>query len=124
MVPTLSPGLQELARRVPGDFELLAQRKGFKRYMCPALRAAVQERQAAVAAREACLSGSLQARPPLARLSLCPRPAPSACGIQALHGALLYCSGNEARNRSTLKPENQEPDPPLSFNAEFGPKRT
>lgn len=46
---------------MPADFELLAQRKGFKRYMSPALREAVAERQAAVEAREARLSGSLQA---------------------------------------------------------------
>lgn len=53
--------VQEFARRVPADFELLAQRKGFKRYMCPALRDAVTDRAAAIAAREECLNGSLQA---------------------------------------------------------------
>ena len=65
-------GHQEHARRVPADFELLAQRKGFKRYMCPALRAGVAARAAAMAAREECLNGSLQARPapPLSRTPL------------------------------------------------------
>lgn len=48
---------------MPADFELLAQRKGFKRYMSPALREAVAQRQAAVGAREARLSGSLQVGP-------------------------------------------------------------
>ena len=51
---------QELATRVPRDFELLGQRKGFKRFMSPALRRGVVSRQAALDAREAALSGSLQ----------------------------------------------------------------
>ena len=50
-----------MAKEVPDDFELLAQRKGFKRYMSPELREAVTARQAAVEAREARLSGTLQA---------------------------------------------------------------
>ena len=45
---------------MPQDFELLAQRKGFKRFMSPALRCAVVARQAALDAREVALTGSLQ----------------------------------------------------------------
>ena len=45
---------------MPRDFELLAQRKGFKRFMSPALRRAVVARQAAMDSREAALTGSLQ----------------------------------------------------------------
>jgi len=53
---------QELTTRVPRDFELLGQRKGFKRFMSPSLRRGVVSRQAALDAREAALSGSLQVR--------------------------------------------------------------
>ena len=60
MVPNFSACVQDVAARVPQDFELLAQRKGFKRFMSPALRRAVVARRAALDAREVALTGSLQ----------------------------------------------------------------
>ena len=44
--------LQELTKKVPSSYELVAQRKGFNRYMTPRLRELVSEHKAALEARE------------------------------------------------------------------------
>lgn len=51
---------QALQKTVPQDFELMGQRKGFVRYMNPALRALVKQHADAQEAREAALTGILQ----------------------------------------------------------------
>lgn len=45
---------------MPGDWERLAQRKGFSRYMSPALRALVTKRAGLLQDRELALSGILK----------------------------------------------------------------
>lgn len=52
--------MQALQKSVPQDFELMGQRKGFVRYMNPALRALVKQHADAQEAREAALTGILQ----------------------------------------------------------------
>ena len=46
--------------KVPGDWERLAQRKGFSRYMSPPLRALVTQRCGLLQDRELALSGVLK----------------------------------------------------------------
>ena len=48
----LSDALQELTKSVPSSYELVAQRKGFNRYMTPRLRELVSEHKAALEDRE------------------------------------------------------------------------
>jgi len=48
------------ATKVPADYSLVAQRKGFRRYVSPALRGLVSEREAVLAQREAALAGVLR----------------------------------------------------------------
>ena len=55
--------LQGLAKRVPDDFELVAQRKGFNRYMTPRLRELVDQHNAVLKEREAVINVSFMARP-------------------------------------------------------------
>lgn len=52
--------MQELEKRVPGNWERLAQRKGFSRYMSPALRQLVTERNELLQTREVALSNVLK----------------------------------------------------------------
>jgi len=48
------------ATKVPANYSLVAQRKGFRRYVSPALRELVTEREAANAQRESALAGVLR----------------------------------------------------------------
>lgn len=52
--------MQGLQNAVPQEFELMGQRKGFVRYMNPALRALVKQHADALEIREIALSGILQ----------------------------------------------------------------
>ena len=52
--------MQALQKAVPQEFELMGQRKGFVRYMSPALRALVKQHADALEMRETALSGILQ----------------------------------------------------------------
>ncbi len=54
--------MQTAASKIPSSYELVGQRKGFKRYKSPRLAQLLQEHAAASEAREAALSGILQAR--------------------------------------------------------------
>ena len=64
--------------RVPGDFEVVAQRKGFQRYRSPELTELVAAHAAAVQQKETCLAATLQVCPapsiPLATFSRRSRP--------------------------------------------------
>ncbi len=52
--------MQALQKAVPQDFELMGQKKGFVRYMNPALRALVKKHADALETRETALTGILQ----------------------------------------------------------------
>ncbi len=52
--------MQAVARDVPSSYELVGQRKGFKRYKSPRLAELLQEHAAALEERETALSGILQ----------------------------------------------------------------
>lgn len=52
--------LQAFEERVPPSFELLTQRKGFKRYMTPELQELVKQHAQALDAKEVAMSGILQ----------------------------------------------------------------
>lgn len=50
-------------KAVPSSYEMVSQRKGFKRYFSPQLRELVERRAEAIEAKEAALAGIYQARP-------------------------------------------------------------
>jgi len=53
--------VQEIAKGVPSDFELVSQRKGFKRFMTAELRDFVKQRAEALEKKEMAMAGILQA---------------------------------------------------------------
>ena len=65
--------LQELAKKVPRDFELVSQKKGFKRFMSPQLRGLLKQRADALEAKEAAMANILQVQhyPIMAQSGLC-----------------------------------------------------
>lgn len=63
---SIMPSLQvpeSFRKCVPGDFEVVAQRKGFLRYRNPDLTDLVAAHAAAVQRKEACLASALQVLP-------------------------------------------------------------
>lgn len=52
--------MQEAVKKVPREFELVSQKKGFKRYMSPQLRELLKERAEALEAKEAAMANILQ----------------------------------------------------------------
>ena len=56
--------VQEAWEDVPAEYELVSQRKGYKRYKSPRLVELLREHAAAQEQREAALSGVLQVRVP------------------------------------------------------------
>ena len=55
--------LQEIAKKVPHDFELVSQKKGFKRFMSPPLRSLLKQRGDALEAKETAMANILQVDP-------------------------------------------------------------
>ena len=52
--------VQELAKKVPRDFELVSQKKGFKRFMSPQLRSLLRQRADALEAKEVAMANILK----------------------------------------------------------------
>ena len=53
--------MQDVAKGVPRDFELVSQRKGFKRFTTDELRGLVKQRAGALEEKEAAMAGIRQA---------------------------------------------------------------
>ena len=51
---------QEMAKKVPREFELVSQKKGFKRFMSPQLRSLLRQRADALEAKEVAMANILQ----------------------------------------------------------------
>lgn len=83
---------QDAEKKVPAEWERLAQRRGFSRYMSPALRKLTTRRASLLQDRELALSGVLKVSPP-----------PSG----ALHVAANPCSNAQGTDTQNLSGSTQ-----------------
>lgn len=96
--------LQELTKKVPREFELVSQKKGFKRFMSAELRELLKQRAEILEARETAMANILQVWQPDFHCHLTAKTADNLLGISHIPGSWHELHSDSLWTEPHLKP--------------------